>query len=151
MDGHTPFTAAGSQLCKGLGDSLIEVVVGHGTPIDLVEHLTVLDEQDPSRPASSLEGVGHHEDGLTVPVDVRENVHDLPGRARIQSAGGLISQDQLGLGDDGPGDSSPLFLAAGDLEGEFLQQFPNSQPVGRRCLISSYFFPASTMGRKMLS
>src|SRR5699024_9835013 len=44
--------------------------------------------------------------------------------------GRLVGQNQLRIGDDGPGNGRPLLLSAGDLVGELLQQVPNAQPVG---------------------
>ena len=63
-------------------------------------------------------------------VDIREDVQYLPGGAGVQGAGGLVGQDELRVGDDGPGNGRPLLLAAGDLVGKLLQQLPNAQPVG---------------------
>ena len=93
-------------------------------------HLAVLDEQHPPSPAGRLDGVCHHQHGLAVLVDVRENVHDLPGGTGVQGTGGLVCQDQFRLGDDGPGNGCPLFLPAGNLKGELFQQLLDPQLVG---------------------
>ncbi len=95
-----------------------------------MEDLAVFDEQHPARPAGGLDGVGDHQHSLPGPVDLGEDVHNLPGGAGVQSAGGLVGQNKLGLGDDGPGDGRALLLPAGDFVGELFQQLGNAQALG---------------------
>ena len=95
-----------------------------------MEHLTVLDEQHPSGVAGGLDGVGDHEDGLTLAVDLAEQVQQLIGGAAVQGPGGLVGQDQTGMGDQRPGHGGPLLLAAGHLVGILVQQLQDAQLAG---------------------
>lgn len=62
-------------------------------------------------------------------------VHALQGAQQhlagvaVQSPGGLIGQDELGVVYHGPGAGAPLLLAAGDLIGELGQDVPDVQGV----------------------
>ena len=50
-----------------------------------------------------------------VAVEVRRSVQDFLAGLLVEVAGRLVGQEQLGLGDQGPGDGGPLHLAAGEL------------------------------------
>ena len=62
--------------------------------------------------------MGDEHDGIASCVELVENIHDLNGGFGVQVSGGLVSQDQTGFGDDGPGNGHPLLLAAGKLCGQ---------------------------------
>ena len=70
--------------------------------------------------------VGDHDDRLAHVVDgaAQERQH-LRAGARVEVAGGLVGEDDLGPGHQGAGDGDPLLLAAGQLRG------PVRQPVAR--------------------
>ena len=53
----------------------------------------------------------------------------LYGSRGFRSAGGFVCQNQLGVRDEGPGHSSPLLLAAGDLIGVFRQDVRDAQLI----------------------
>ena len=54
-------------------------------------------------------------------VDGPQQLQDGAGGIGVQGAGGLIAQQILGIGGQGPGDSNPLLLAAGELGGELVR------------------------------
>ena len=96
-----------------------------------MEYLAVPDEEDPLGVAGGLGGVGDHEDGLALGVDLLEEGEEAVGGPAVQGPGGLVGQDDPGLGDEGPGHRHPLLLAAGDLVGELPQQLLQPQPPGQ--------------------
>ncbi len=57
----------------------------------------------------------HHDRLLEVPVERLQEVEDLEGALRVEVAGGLVGDQHLGVGHDGPRDRHPLLLAAGEL------------------------------------
>ena len=80
-----------------------------------MEHIAVPEEQDAPRVARSFDRMGHHQDGLAVPVDLAEQAEQPVGGTGIQSARGLVGQDDLGLRDEGPGNRRALLLPAREL------------------------------------
>ena len=90
---------------QGVGNPLELLLVGAGPTVELVEDPPVPDEEDPAGPAGGPDGMGHHDDGLAPLVDSGEELQQLVRGAGIQGAGGLVGQDQLGMGDEGPGRS----------------------------------------------
>ena len=87
---------------QGVGNPLELLLVGAGPTVELVEDPPVPDEEDPAGPAGGPDGMGHHDDGLAPLVDSGEELQQLVRGAGIQGAGGLVGQDQLGMGDEGP-------------------------------------------------
>ena len=71
---------------------LVELLVAAVAAVELVEHLAVLDEEHAPGMAGRLDGVGHHQDGLPVGVDLMEQAQQLVRRAGIQRAGRLVGQ-----------------------------------------------------------
>lgn len=72
--------------------------------------------QCPRRPLGRPGVVRHHDNGLAmVRVQRLQEVEDLVTRLAIQVAGRLVAQQQRGVGDDGAGNTDPLFLSAGEL------------------------------------
>src|SRR5262245_12190361 len=61
--------------------------------------------------------VGDDDDGDAVTVQVLEQGHDLHAGPRVESASGLVGQDEYGLIDEGAGDGDALLLTAGELSG----------------------------------
>ena len=59
-------------------------------------------------------GDDHHGD-TQLPVDVPDQLQDLPGGIGIQGAGGLIAQQHSGMGGQRTGDGHALLLSAGQL------------------------------------
>ena len=62
-----------------------------------MEHFPVLNKQYPFGMACGLDAVGNHQDGLSVFVDGVKKRQKFVCRLRIQRAGRLVCQDQLGL------------------------------------------------------
>ena len=85
------------------------------------------------RPGHLLHGVGHQDDGgilgLVVVPDVAQNgLH----AHRVQSGGGLVQNEHLGLHGDDACDGHPALLAAGELKGGLVQLVvPQANKVGR--------------------
>ena len=71
------------------------------------------------RPAGALGGqrvVGdHHDRLLELAVELFEQVEDLAAGGAVEVAGRLVGHQQVGVGDDRPGDRHALLLAAGEL------------------------------------
>ena len=123
-------------------------------PVKLVVHLSVPEKQHPSGVAGGLHGVGDHKNGLPC-------VHspDRTGRSRvsealgIQCAGGLVRQNDLGLGNEGTGHCGTLLLTAGDLVGDTFSEMSADAQLcrrwgfKRRSISSIVGTPASTRGR----
>ena len=61
--------------------------------------------------------VGDHDDGRAFSIQRGQHVHDVPAVLGIQVAGGLIGENHLWVGDDGPGHGDALLLPAGELPG----------------------------------
>ncbi len=62
--------------------------------------------------------VGDHHDGLAVlAVELLQQAEHVLGRLAIQIAGGLVADQQGGIGDDRAGDRHALLLTAGQLAG----------------------------------
>jgi hypothetical protein len=60
--------------------------------------------------------VGHHDDGLLEDaVQLAEQRQDLDGALRVEVAGRLVGDDEIGIGDDRARDRDALLLAAGEL------------------------------------
>ena len=89
--------------------------------------------------AGGLHGVGHHQDGLAALVDLAEQLQQIVGGPGVQGAGGLIRQDDLGVGDERPGCRGPLLLSAGDLVGVLAQDVGNPQLLRQRLQLSLHF------------
>ena len=63
--------------------------------------------------------VGHHDDQPVV-GDLLQHGHDLHAGLGIQSAGGLVGEQDLRVVDQGAGDRHPLHLPARELVGPFV-------------------------------
>ena len=55
--------------------------------------------------------------------------HDILAGFGVQVAGGLVGQDDGGLGRQGPGDGHPLLLAAGEVVGQVPELFLQAQSL----------------------
>ena len=61
--------------------------------------------------------VGHQDDGVSLGVELIEQIHDLFAGLRIQVPGGLVGEDDGRVIDQGSGDGHALALSAGELVG----------------------------------
>ena len=99
-----------------LGDPLLGVA-------EDVEYIAFFDDpavfHDGYMVADFLDGVnlvGHHDDGdVELPVDFLQQIQDGFHGIWIQGTGGFITEQDGGLGDQGPGNPYPLFLSPGEL------------------------------------
>ena len=84
-----------------------------------------------------LNAVGHHENGLPLPVNFPEQFQKFPGRAGIQRACGLVRQHDIRPCDQCPTDRRALFLSARHFVGIFVQKIRDRQFVrkGRKPLL----------------
>lgn len=62
--------------------------------------------------------MGYHEDGGAFAVEFGEEFHYFFAVLGVEVTGGLVGEDELGVGDDGAGDGYPLLLTSGELLGE---------------------------------
>ena len=77
---------------------------------------------------SQFRVVGDH-DHQTVLGDLFQNLHNLQAGLGIQSAGGLVSQDDIRVVNDGTSNGHALHLTAGHLVGLFLQLIAQTHPL----------------------
>ena len=87
---------------------------------NLLHDLTVEEVDDAVGVAGVALGVGHHDDGGAFLMKFGQKVHHLLAVLRIQVTGGLVGEDELGVGDDGTGDGHTLLLTARELLREVL-------------------------------
>ena len=64
--------------------------------------------------------MGDHDDGVALCVDAFELFHDGFGGVRVEVAGRLVSEDNLGVANDGASDCYTLLLATGKLVGKIV-------------------------------
>jgi hypothetical protein len=84
--------------------------------VELPHHRPVGQEDDPVRVGGAARVVGHHHDRLPELADrLPQEVQDVGRGVRVEVAGGLVGEDQIGLVDQRPGAGHPLLLAAGEL------------------------------------
>ena len=62
--------------------------------------------------------VGGHEGGDAVAVDFEQQAHDLARVRGVDAVGGLVAEQDIGLGNDGAGEGDLALFAAGELPGE---------------------------------
>ena len=86
--------------------------------LDVGDNITVEEVDDALGVAGVLDGVGYHEDGGAFAVELGEEFHYLFAVLGVEVTGGLVGEDELGVGDDGAGDGYPLLLTSGELLGE---------------------------------
>ena len=66
-----------------------------------------------------LDVVGHHDGGVGhAPVELGDELRHQPRVGGIEARGGLVEEDHLRLGDQGPRDAHPLAHAPGQLRGQ---------------------------------
>jgi hypothetical protein len=84
--------------------------------VELPHHRPVGQEDDPVRVGGAARVVGHHHDRLAELADrLPQEVQDVGRGVRVEVAGGLVGEDQIGLVDQRPGAGNPLLLTAGEL------------------------------------
>ena len=84
--------------------------------------------------ASALVGedgvMGDHDDGVSLGVEVVEDLHDFAAGGGVEVAGGLVGEEDVGLADEGAGDGDALELAAGELLGVVSEPSAESEALG---------------------
>ncbi len=87
--------------------------------------LPVLQEDDPLRRRRRVGIVRDHHDRVALgAVELAEQVEDLGARARVEVAGGLVGEHELGLEQERAGDRDALLLAARELRGQVVAPRP---------------------------
>ena len=82
---------------------------------------TVFDADDPACIVLGQLGVVRDHDDQLVPGDLLQDLHDLHRGLRVQRAGRLVGQKDIGVVDEGARDRHALHLPAGELIGLFVQ------------------------------
>ena len=96
-----------------VGNFLVQLAVGARASINLMEHLSVTDEENSSRTAGRLDGMCDHEDGLSGAVNGGKKIEQLIRCPGIERTGRFIRQNQPRIGNQRPGDSGTLLLSSG--------------------------------------
>ena len=85
---------------------------------DVVHQLALVEVQDPAGALGGQGVVGDHDDRLVeLAVELLEQLEDLAGAGAVEVAGGLVGDEQVGVGHDRPRDRHALLLAARELPG----------------------------------
>ena len=74
--------------------------------------------------------VGDHDDRLAGVVQLAQHFHDLLAGGRVEVAGRLVGQDDVGIVDQRPGDGHALLLAAGELGGPVVDPIAQADQPG---------------------
>ena len=75
--------------------------------------------------------MGHHQEGGAArPGLLEQEVDRVGGRLGVEVAGGLVTKDQRGVGDQGSGDRHPLPLSLAQLRWEPAQQVRDADGGG---------------------
>ena len=73
--------------------------------------------------------VGDHHDGGALLVQLGEQIHHLLAILGVEVAGGLVGEDELGVGHHGTGDGHALLLSARELLREVLGPMGDGHPL----------------------
>ena len=79
--------------------------------LHVVHDLAVKEVYNPLGHCCIFLGVGNHNDGGSLLVELGKQVHYLLAVLGIQVSGRLVRQNQLGIGDNGAGNGHSLLLA----------------------------------------
>lgn len=89
--------------------------VGYVGVVEAGDEFTVTEDGDFAGVSRDGGLVGDHGDGLSAgDGEVAEEFADAAGVGGVEVAGGLIGEDDVGVGDEGAGDGDALLLAAGE-------------------------------------
>ncbi len=110
---------------------LVEVLVLLEAEHRGLNHAAVLQVDPPVGALPHLFIVGHHQDGVSLFVQLFQNPHDDLFVGRVQVSRGLVGQDDLRLVDQGPRDGHPLLLASRQLRRQMLRPVPQTYLVER--------------------
>src|SRR5207245_5641403 len=97
------------------GGSCQHLLVVGGGPSLVALDAAVLQADDPGGVGGDVGLVGDQDDSPALGVELGEEGHHLGGGGAVEVAGGLVGQEQGGVGDQRPGHRRPLLLAAGEL------------------------------------
>src|SRR3990170_2906203 len=93
----------------------------------LLDNLPVLHLQDPVGPGGDCEVVGHDDERLSVlPVEPREEVHDLRGRLAVQVPRRFVRPHDRGLVRERTGDRDALLLPRAQLRRLEVRELPEA-------------------------
>ena len=101
-----------------------------GSALDLTGQLAVAQEDHAIGSRRSRGIVGDHDDRMPLLlVELAEDAQHLAARLRVEIAGRLVREHELGREKQGAGDRDPLLLAAAELRREMLDAVAQPHPV----------------------
>ena len=107
----------------GIGEDVLHLA--------LFSHHTAVQDRHPGADLfddAHLVGDDHHGDPKLL-VQVLQQGQDGGGGGGIQGGGGFVTQQDLGVRGQGPGDGHPLLLSAGELGGIGIRFLPQAHQV----------------------
>ena len=122
---------------QGMGDAFIHLFVIHISPVNLVIHNSIFDKQDTACMTCCTGAVGHHQNRLSLTVNLLKNLQKLVRCPGIQCARRLIRKNHLRFCNQCPCHSRTLLLPPGYLIRKLLQQAGNAK---RRCKRNKLLF-----------
>jgi hypothetical protein len=73
--------------------------------------------------------VGDHDDGVAFGMEITQQGHDPLLVVLVEIAGRLVGEDDLGLIDQGAGNTDALLLAARELSGQMVKPMAKADPI----------------------
>ncbi len=125
---RSSYAAAGSaSVCS---DARYSAARWAGAALDLAGQLAVAQEDHAIGGRRGGGVVGDHDDRVALLlVELAEDAQHLAARLRVEVAGRLVGEHELGREKQGAGDRDPLLLAAGELGGEMVDAVAQPDPV----------------------
>src|SRR5438128_11710700 len=95
----------------------------------LANNPPVVNPDAASRALGDVDGVGDHDDRAALPIEILEQRQNLVARPAVESAGGLVSQNERRIVDDRTGDRDALLFAARQLMRPVIEAMAQAYPI----------------------